>query len=129
MITRRKAIQKLGVIGGAAAVAPSLLGCDERKPPGGGGGEGGGGEGGGGGGDDGPPITHVVAVCMENRSYDHYFGARSLLEGKPGDRLRADMTNPSATGAPTMVHRSTIDCVPDPPHSWSASHMQFDLGA
>ncbi len=128
MITRRKAIKKIGVLGGAAAIAPSVLGCDDRVRATGGGPPAGGGAGGDGE-PSGPPITHVILVCMENRSYDHYFGARSLLEGKPGDGLRADMANPSAAGAPALVHRSTINCVPDPPHSWSASHMQFDLGA
>jgi phospholipase C len=136
MITRRKAMKKLGVLGGAVALAPHLVGCADDGPVsstaggpgGGGGGSGGGGSGGGGSGPSGPPITHIVCVCMENRSYDHYLGARSLLEGKPGDGLRAGMTNPSASGGAATIHRAAADCVADPPHGWDSSHLQWNDG-
>ena len=47
-------------------------------------------------GDDSAPrgITTYVYMMMENRSYDHVFGARKLLEGLPGDGLTAGMKNP-----------------------------------
>ena len=27
-------------------------------------------------------IDHIIMVMMENRSYDHWYGARKLLEGR-----------------------------------------------
>ena len=32
------------------------------------------------------PIKHVVILCQENRSFDHYFGAFASVFGRPGDR-------------------------------------------
>jgi len=65
---------------------------------------------------------------MENRTYDHYFGARSLLEGKPGDGLTAAMSNVDAGGMTRAVYEESVNCVPDPPHGWDASHAQFANG-
>src|SRR3984885_10393055 len=31
-------------------------------------------------------IKHVVILCQENRSFDHYFGAFASTLGKPGNR-------------------------------------------
>ena len=75
MITRRDAVKRLGAFAGAAAAAPHCLsGCDDPDEAG---------------------ITHIVVVCMENRSYDHYLGARAFEgkpgEGKTGDAMRAQM--------------------------------------
>src|SRR4051812_2575881 len=67
---------------------------------------------------------------MENRSYDHLMGARSLLENKPGDGLTAQMSNPDSNGVPVAPFAAPAGslCVPDPPHSWNPSHDQFDGG-
>jgi phospholipase C len=76
-------------------------------------------------------IDTVVYVMMENRTYDHVFGARSMLEGKPGDGLTRDMSNPDASGKPVapFVPAASALCVPDPPHSWKPAHAQFGGGA
>lgn len=74
-------------------------------------------------------ITTVVSVMMENRSYDHYLGARTLLEGLPGDGLRADMFNPDVDDSPVAIYRETDYCVADPPHGWDQSRVQWNKGA
>lgn len=114
-MTRREALRDLSAAAGAAA-APTLLGCGDDTsstgdPP------------------AGPTgITHIVVVMMENRTYDHYFGARSLVEGRGGDGLTADMANLDAMGASRAVYAESVFCVPDPPHGWDSSHLQFAAG-
>ena len=73
-------------------------------------------------------ITTVVVVMMENRSYDHYLGARGLIEGLPGDGLVASMTNPDVNDAPVPIYRETDFCVADPPHGWNPSRTQWNGG-
>ncbi len=75
------------------------------------------------------PIDTFVILCMENRSYDHYLGARKLLEGLPGDGLSATMKNPDPAGHDVMVHQLTNYRPADPPHSWDPVHAQWNNGA
>jgi phospholipase C len=112
MINRRDAIKRIGGLAGAAGLAKFLPACGD--------------------GSDGPVgITTYVFMMLENRSYDHYFGARSMLEGLPGDGLVATMRNPDVNGVPIAPWEPTIDqmCDPDPPHSWDAAHLSFNNGA
>jgi len=76
-------------------------------------------------------IDTLVYLMMENRTYDHVLGARSMLEGLPGDGLTAGMSNPDAKGNPIapFAPPSAALCVPDPPHGWNPSHAQFNGGA
>lgn len=107
---RRTALKYLGALAGAAVSPRGLTGCgaaDERVAAG---------------------LTTIVIVCMENRSYDHYLGARSLLEGKPGDGLRPEMANPDRAGQMVRVFRAGAACVADPPHGWRSSHEQWGEG-
>jgi phospholipase C len=122
MMKRRDALKTLGGLGAAAGIARFLPGCgggehrgadagvDTKGPPG---------------------ITTYVYMMMENRSYDHMFGARSMLEGKPGDGLRPTMTNPNLAGAPIAPWAPTKlqMCDPDPPHGWDAAHASWNNGA
>jgi len=101
---RREAIKTMGALAGAA-VLPKVVGCGGESP-----------------------ITHMVVVMMENRSYDHYLGARSLLEGRPGDGLIASMSNPGVAKPTVPVFRDDAFCIPDPPHTWDQSHRQFANG-
>src|SRR6185503_5357401 len=110
------ALKTLGGLGAAAGIARLLPGCGSN----------------GGGDAKGPPgITTYVYMMMENRSYDHMFGARSMLEGKPGDGLRATLTNPSMSGAPLApwAPSKMQMCDPDPPHGWDAAHAAWNNGA
>ena len=111
MINRRDAIKRIGGMAGAAAMARFLPGC---------------------GGDDGQNgITTYVYMMLENRSYDHFFGARSMLEGKAGDGLTMAMMNPDLNGNPIAPWQPTVDqmCDPDPPHEWVALHNSWNAGA
>ncbi|MBN93149.1 MAG: phosphoesterase [Deltaproteobacteria bacterium] len=75
-------------------------------------------------------IDTVVVLMLENRSFDHYFGARSLLEAEPGlDGLVDGMSNPHPDGTSVFVHPADKNCIEDPPHSWTSSHNQFNDGA
>lgn len=119
-ITRRDALRYLGLTAGAALGGPTLLGC---------------GDGGGGGG--GPTaellpeeldIETVIVVMMENRSFDHYFGAYRLLEGRAVDGLRAGFSNPHPEGGEVPIFRTGMHCIEDPPHSWDQSRRQVAGG-
>jgi len=107
-ITRRDALKNMGVMAGAAMIGPKLVGCGDSGPPG--------------------EIKNIVVVMMENRSYDHYLGARKLLEQKGGDGLVATMSNPDMGGTARVIYRETVDCIADPPHGWDRSRLQFDAG-
>ncbi len=111
MVTRRDAIKTLGGLAGAAGLARLLPGCGSNGKNG---------------------ITNYVFMMLENRTYDHYFGARSLVEGLPGDGLTAAMMNPDTNGVPVAPYvpaMSTDECVKDPDHSWDGSRLQWNNGA
>ncbi len=108
---RREALKTLGAMAGAAGVARVLPACGDNL------------------GDPLPVGIHnIVVVMMENRSYDHLLGARAF-EGKPGDGLAMTMTNPDLDGHPVGIYKSPATqaamCVPDPPHGWDSSHLQW----
>jgi phospholipase C len=117
MMKRREALKTIGGLAAAGGAVKYLPGC-------------GGGDG------DGPPDSRppagptTVVLMMENRSYDHSLGARSLLEGKPGDGLTALMNNPDAMGTLIAPYEATFEtgCVIDPPHGWNAWDVQSDGG-
>ena len=108
---RRDALKTIGGIAGAATLGRVLPGC----------------------GADGPDVPEtIVVLMMENRSYDHVLGARSMLEGKPGDGLTASMANPNRAGGSVPVFAAgggDAVCVLDPPHGWESSRVQFNGGA
>jgi len=110
---RRTAIKALGALGAAAGAPRLLAGCGDNEagpvlPPG---------------------IDHVVVLMMENRSFDHYFGSRSLLEGLPGDGLPEGASNRNGAGERVAIYPAGEVCVADPPHGWGSSRTQFDDGA
>ncbi|HEY0189892.1 MAG TPA: alkaline phosphatase family protein [Kofleriaceae bacterium] len=115
MMKRRDALKAIGRIGAAASVARFLPSC--------------------GGGSSGPgTIDTYVYMMMENRSYDHFFGARSALEGKPGDGLDLSgmtMFNKDLNGQivyPFHPDRLSL-CDVDPPHGWDPLHAAWNSGA
>jgi phospholipase C len=75
-------------------------------------------------------IDTFVVVMMENRSFDHYFGSLSLLEGKDVDGLTGSESNPSTSGGPVAIHPMSVRVTnEDPPHGWDGSHGQWNSGA
>jgi phospholipase C len=108
---RRDALKSIGALAGAAGVSRLLASCGDNAAQ--------------------PGVKTIVLMMMENRSYDHWLGARGLVESKPGDGLVAGMSNKDATGAvvPIFPVAPTDYCVPDPPHGWDLAHVQFNSGA
>jgi phospholipase C len=122
---RRDALKTIGRVSAAAGMARYLPGCgggDARPPDAGA---------------DAPVdapdvkgITTYVYMMMENRSYDHWFGARSMLEGKPGDGLKMTMSNKDKDGKVINLWKPSKDqeCDLDPPHGWDAGRLQLNGG-
>jgi phospholipase C len=112
MINRRDALKSLSAMAGAAGLSRLLAACGagDGRPDG---------------------ISTVVLLMLENRSYDHLLGARSMLEGKPGEGPVMTATNPDLAGNPIGLWPATMDreCVIDPPHDWDSSRAQLNGGA
>jgi phospholipase C len=108
---RREVLKSIGALAGAAGVSRLLSGCGDNAAP--------------------PGIKTVVLLMMENRSFDHWLGARSLVEGKAVDGLVAGMSQKDASGTVVPIFPATpaTYCVPDPPHGWDHAHLEFDNGA
>ncbi len=79
-------------------------------------------------------ISSVVVLCMENRSFDHYFGALSLPQDKGGwgidsvDGLRGDETNPARDGRLIRSHILEDFTPHDLPHDFGQMHRAFADG-
>lgn len=75
-------------------------------------------------------IDHVVILMMENRSFDHYFGAYTLEEGRTDiDGLTAEMGNYHPDGTWIAPYPAEVDCLQDdPPHGWGTGRDQFAEG-
>jgi phospholipase C len=75
------------------------------------------------------PITHVVVIVQENRSFDHYFG-RLWAAGQPdAEGFPASFVNPDAEGHPVAPFHLDTTCLPrDPPHQWPAMQAQWNAG-
>ncbi len=143
-LDRRTALKGLGALLGVGATACAAPGADKSAPDSTGPGDTGPADTGpadtGPAGDPAPTemgwpllrhrIDTVVVLCMENRSFDHYFGALSLLEDHPEvDGLQAEMANPHPDGSSVPVFLTEVWCLDDPPHSWSSSRVQWNGGA
>ena len=78
------------------------------------------------------PIRHVVILCQENRSFDHYFGpsrARSApVPARPSASIPPQLTYTNSAGTPYHPFRMTQFCVLDPDHSWDGSHESGTTG-
>jgi phospholipase C len=88
-----------------------------------------------------------VVLCMENRSFDHYFGhltipralggeGRERWDGRPGsdpegkkvDGLTGNEANPDLNGNMIKVFKSMNYAIGDIDHEWEACHEQFSGG-
>lgn len=70
-------------------------------------------------------IDHVVVVCMENRSFDHFLG---WLPGANG--RQAGLSYPSSSGPQSTYHLTTYTGChsKSPDNSWAGGRIQYDNG-
>jgi phospholipase C len=77
-------------------------------------------------------IDTIVVLMMENRSFDHYLGLLKHDPQYPGPQtvecLHGDESNPDPDGNPVPSYALTSRTQADPPHSWKASHAQWNNG-
>src|SRR2546421_3593578 len=79
-------------------------------------------------------VDHFVVLCMENRSFDHYFGWYSTLADATQSRTYND---PDNGNVPVSTrHASTLGTAqwqgcrhPDPDHSWEGGRAQLGSSA
>ncbi len=71
-------------------------------------------------------VRHVFVIMMENRSFDHYFGA--LSQTVPKVDGKTDETNPGPDGGTVSQYHASHLCLTDTSHEWLAAHEQFDGG-
>jgi phospholipase C len=77
-------------------------------------------------------IKHVVILCQENRSFDHYFGAFAWMFGT-GKRTAVGFNPQTLTyydkfGQPFHTYQLMEACNLDPDHSWEGSHAKWNNG-
>jgi len=77
-------------------------------------------------------IETIVVVMMENRSFDHFFGAlardaayvnKATVTGTKGTE-----TNPAPSGPAVKVYKANTYTLASPPHGFDACHAQYDGG-
>lgn len=74
-------------------------------------------------------IDTIVVLCMENRSFDHYFGSLRFLEGRTDVAgLTGNESNPDPDGGTVQVFQLDDFTVEDPPHDWDPVHAQWNNG-
>jgi phospholipase C len=87
------------------------------------------------------PIQYVVVVMMENRSFDHYFGALSIAPGlvdaygtpmggegrSDVNGLRGDEVNYDSADNAVPVFRQLKTQIGDVAHEWEDCHRQLDF--
>jgi phospholipase C len=74
------------------------------------------------------PLRHIVISCQENRSFDHYFGYSPQVQ-QAGFGPPPGYTQPDVAGVGHTPFEFTSLTTPDPAHSWTAVHQQWDGGA
>lgn len=73
-------------------------------------------------------IEHIVAVTMENRSFDHFFGWMTWADGQQAEPSYLD---PSGTAHAThSLSRDYTGCpAADPDHSYTGARIEYNNGA
>jgi len=77
-------------------------------------------------------IKHVVILCQENRSFDHYFGVfastfgsgKAVAEGFDPARLAYS----NGAGVTSHPYHLAHLCNDDPDHTWEGSHVKWNSG-
>ncbi len=72
-------------------------------------------------------IKHVVIFMQENRSFDHYFGTLSGVQGFGDKHNRSVFFQKDGSKTVHPFHLKT-DCLPDLTHDWGPQHNAWDGG-
>ena len=76
------------------------------------------------------PITHLVVVMQENRSFDHYFGGLAKAGQPEAEGPPEGYVNPDDNGVDVAPFHLDSACLEDdPPHQWTAMHTGWNEGA
>ncbi len=71
------------------------------------------------------PIEHIVILCQENRSLDHYLG---FLPGLLSPRPTAGNQLPDAQGKTFDPYHDPTQCDLEPSHHWDQAHQKWNSG-
>jgi phospholipase C len=75
------------------------------------------------------PITHVVVITEENRSFDHFFGQLAASGQPQAEGVPPSFNNPDLADAAVAPYHLTSACLPaDPPHQGADMHAGWDQG-
>lgn len=75
------------------------------------------------------PITHVIVVMQENRSFDHILGHLAISGQPDAEGIPDSYRNPDTTGALVAPSHATTTCLhEDPPHQWFEMHTAWSDG-
>jgi phospholipase C len=75
------------------------------------------------------PITNVVTLMMENRSFDHYFGHLNQYLGRTDiESAAADAGNPTLDGGSAPYTHAPHLCTLDTNHEWDGTHLEWNDG-
>jgi phospholipase C len=75
------------------------------------------------------PITHVVVITQENRSFDHFFGKLAAAGQPEAEGWPLDFTNPDLADAAVAPYHLGSACLPaDPPHQGADMSAGWDHG-
>ncbi|MCR9164623.1 MAG: alkaline phosphatase family protein [Nannocystaceae bacterium] len=76
------------------------------------------------------PVENIVVLMMENRSFDHMFGALSLMEGREDvDGLLGNESNPTHDGGTAEIFElDPFQKLHHLPHKWEPMHAAFNGG-
>jgi phospholipase C len=72
-------------------------------------------------------IEHVVILIQENRSFDHYFGTLSGVNGFGGAPAKA-FTQRGNDGKTLHPFRLSTNCMSDITHDWGPQHQAWNRG-
>jgi phospholipase C len=76
------------------------------------------------------PLTHVIVVMQENRSFDHLLGRLSQTTQPDAEPVPATWSSPAPDGTPVAPFALASTCLEaDPPHQWDAMHAAWNGGA
>jgi hypothetical protein len=75
------------------------------------------------------PITHVVVITEENRSFDHFFGKLASAGQPDAEGWPPGFGNPDLADAGVAPYHLTSACLPaDPPHQGADMQAGWDQG-